>query len=336
MNFNELDNVLVIAEIGVNHEGDFDTAKMMIEKAAEAGADFVKFQTYAAQRYVSSDQPERRERVEKFELSQDEFTKLKGVAVANGVQFFSTPLAVEDVDFLENIVSVFKVSSGDLNFPQLIKRVAQTGMPMIISTGLGTEEEIRKAIDIVFEVRPSAKDDGSLALMHCVAAYPTPEDEANVNNLLWLKETFGLPVGYSDHTLGIKACELAVAVGARIVEKHFTYRKEDQAFHDHLISADPEDLKSLVANIRMAEVYLGSKQRKRTASEEKFMDLMRRSIAVNKDVEAGVPIKEEWLTFLRPAWGMGLDEVEYVVGSKLKAPLREGQLVYKDNLDSEL
>jgi len=333
MDFATLEKVMVIAEIGVNHEGDFDTAKMLIEKAAESGADLVKFQTYAAQRYVSTDQPERRARVKKFELSQAEFLRLKDVADANRVQFFSTPLAVEDVDFLENIVPIFKISSGDLNFLRLIHRVAVTGLPMIISTGLGTEKEIRAAIDTVFKSRPSAREDGSLALMHCVSAYPTPAEEANLKNILWLKETFDLPVGYSDHTLGIKACELAVGVGARLIEKHFTYRKENQEFHDHHISADPDELRALIRKIREAEVFLGSRNRIRTASEEKFINLMRRSIAVNRDVKAGVPVREEWLTFLRPAWGMDVGRVSDVVGRTLKAPLREGQLIYEENLN---
>lgn len=332
MNFNKLDRTWIVAEIGVNHEGDEAVAADLMRKAEHAGADAVKFQTFAPEHYVSTVQPERLERVTRFVLSQQAFRRLAALANELGIVFFSTPLGVGDVLFLDEIAPLFKVSSGDITYLQLIRRIAETGKPMIVSTGLGTREEIRTAVDTVLAVRPSAQTDGSLMLMHCVSAYPTPPEEANVRNIGWLKDTFDLPVGYSDHTLGIKACELAVAAGAVALEKHFTYRKENQAFHDHALSADPKDLADLVQAVRTAETYLGNVIRSRGPSEEKLLQHMRRSLAAAIDIPAGVPVKAEWLTFLRPQWGITPDRFDAVVGRTLARTVRAGDLIREEDL----
>lgn len=332
MDFTDLPRTWIIAEIGVNHEGDEAVAADLIRKAAAAGADAVKFQTFEVEHYVSTEQPERWERCKRFELSRDAFRRLALVAREAGVTFFSTPLGLADIDFLVELAPVIKISSGDLTFLDLIGHAARSGKPMIISTGLGTEEEIAAAVETVLAVRPSARQDGSLMLMHCVSAYPTPPEEANLRNMHWLTQRFGLPVGYSDHTLGTKACELAVAAGAVALEKHFTYRKEDQAFHDHKLSADPADLEALVKAVREAETYLGVPVRSRTESELKMVAHMRRSIATTVDVPAGVPVKREWLTWLRPQWGLGPDEMGRVVGKPLNKALKAGSIVRTEDL----
>lgn len=332
MNFNQLSRTWIIAEIGVNHEGNEDVAADLIRKAAAAGADAVKFQTFMPEHYVSTEQPERFERVRRFCLSRDAFRRLAALANSLNLTFFSTPLGLADIDFLDEIQPIFKISSGDLTFHELIRHATHTGKPLIISTGLGTEDEIQAAVDIVFAERPSARTDGSLMLMHCVSAYPTPAEEANVRNVTWLSRRFGLPTGYSDHTLGIKACELAVAVGAVALEKHFTYRKEDQAFHDHKLSADPADLTALIVAVREAESYLGSEKRTRTEAEGKMELHMRRSVASLVDIPAGTPVKREWLTWVRPAWGLGPQEMDKVVGKSLNKTLKAGVLVRAEDL----
>ena len=332
MNFANLDRTWIVAEIGVNHEGDEAVASDLIRKAKDAGADAVKFQTFAPEHYVSTVQPDRLARVTRFALSHDAFRRLADLARELGIVFFSTPLGFDDVAFLEHVAPLFKVSSGDITYLPLIRRIAETGKPMIISTGLGTPDEIREAVNTVLAVRPSAQTDGSLMLMHCVAAYPTPPGEANLRNLGWLKKSFGLPIGYSDHTLGIKACELAIAAGAIALEKHFTYRKEDQAFHDHALSADPRDLAELVKAVRTAETYLGSSTRARGPSEEKLLQHMRRSLAAAVDIPAGVPVKPEWLTFLRPQWGLTPDRFETVVGRTLNRAVTAGDLIRQEDL----
>jgi N,N'-diacetyllegionaminate synthase len=333
LDFSKLKRTWIIAEIGVNHEGDVNVAADLIRKAADCGVDAVKFQTFRAEHYVSSVQPERLQRVRRFQLSYNDFRHLARLARECGLVFFSTPLHAVDADFLDEIAPLFKVSSGDLTHLSLIRHIAAKGKPMIISTGLGTRKEIQAAVDAVLEVRPGAREKGELALLHCVAAYPTPAKDADLANINWLRETFNLPVGYSDHTLGIEACELAVAMGAVILEKHFTYRKENQAFHDHAISADPEDMRQLVAAVRRAEVYLGRKERRRRPADSEMLRHMRRSVGAAVDIPAGVPVRREWLTFLRPAWGLPPEKFEAVIGQRLRRAVPAGDLIKAEDLE---
>lgn len=323
----------IIAEIGVNHEGSMDTAKDLIVKAANAGADAVKFQTYSAENYVSVVQPERLERVRKFQLSRSDFCVLAELAKDSNVEFFSTPLDADDVDFLSEIAPILKISSGDITYLDLIERAAATHKPIILSTGLATREEIARAISSVLKMNPSAASDGSLMLMHCVASYPTPDAEAQLRNIFWLKDEFGLPVGYSDHTLGIKACELAIAAGAAAIEKHFTYRKEDQAFHDHRLSADPEDMKALVASVRQAELMMGSYERVRGQTETTFIGHLRRSVAVRQDLSAGSVLQRDLLICLRPGWGIAPEHMESALGRRLVRSLKAGEIVRTEDLE---
>jgi len=333
VDFRSLDRTLVIAEIGVNHEGDFDVAADLIRKAADVGADYVKFQTFSIQHYISTEQPERYERTSRFELSREQFRRLANVAADSGVTFISTPFHMVDADFLDEIVPLFKISSGDLTFLSLVRHVAKKRKPMIISTGLGAEQEIADAVQAVREEWPEAIEQGQVMLMHCVSAYPTSPEEANLRNIEWLRHKFDVPVGYSDHTLGVKACELAVAMGARVIEKHFTYRKEDQAFHDHLLSADPQDLHELITAIRHAETYLGSAERLRGETEQNMEQHMRRSIGALVDIEAGVPVEEAWLTYVRPQWGLKPDEIDQVIGKPLKNKISAGAVIRKEDLE---
>ncbi len=257
LKFTELTRTWVVAEIGVNHEGDIEKAIDMIRLAAEAGADAVKFQTYAAERYVSSVQPERLERVKRFELSYDEFQTLSQQAASSGVVFFSTPLHPDDCVFLSSIAPVIKISSGDLTYNKLLESAGRTGKPVILSTGMGSEAEIDKAVSVLESVHPDIRVSGKLLLMHCVAAYPTGEHEVHLRNMEWLRERYQVPVGFSDHTTGSKVCELAVAAGAVAIEKHFTYRRENQEFHDHHISADPKLMEEIITSVRTVEKVLG-------------------------------------------------------------------------------
>ena len=332
MDFRTLDRTWIAAEIGVNHEGDEAVAIDLINKAAHAGADAVKFQTFEIEHYISTEQPERYQRTKGFQLSRDAFRRLKAAADAAGVLFFSTPLSFHDVAFLDEIAPIFKVSSGDLTFLDLIETIAATNKPMIVSTGLGSHDEIAAAVDRILSVRPSARDDGSLMLMHCVSVYPTDANNANLRNIQWLKDAFGVPVGYSDHTLGTKACELAVAAGAVALEKHFTYRKEDQAFHDHRLSADPDDLVALVAMVRQAERHLGNYERRPLEAEINNADNMRRSIGTIRDVAQGEVLSLDDLTWLRPAWGLGPDVMEAMVGRSVARAIPAGHLVREEDL----
>ncbi|MCH8968279.1 MAG: N-acetylneuraminate synthase family protein, partial [Planctomycetes bacterium] len=325
--FRNLDRVFIVAEIGVNHEGNFEVATQLIRQAADCGADAVKFQTFRIENYISNVQPERRQRTECFQLDYDQFRELAAVAQDCGVVFFSSLFHMKDADFLDEIVPFFKISSGDLTYLELIRHVAGKDKPMIVSTGLGTREEIAAAVQAVEDIRPDIRDKGELLLMHCVAVYPTPMEEANLRNIEWLQDEFDLPVGYSDHTLGTKACELAVARGAVALEKHFTYRKENQAFHDHLLSADPDALRELIAAVRQAETYLGQRERKRGAAEAKGLAHMRRAIGAARDIKAGEPVRAEDLTYLRPAWGLPPERFDDLLGKALTRDVPAGDLI---------
>lgn len=334
MNFRKLDRIWIAAEIGANHEGDLSVAEELVRKAAAAGADSVKFQNYAAERYVSSVQQERQNGARGRALEPDQFRRLAEVAKECGVTFFSTPLAPEDADLVDDFTPIFKVASGEITWTDHIRHLAGKNKPMIISTGGALLDEIRAAVDAVLEVRPDAGDQGQLMLMHCVMAYPVPPESANLRNIGMLQAEFGLPVGYSDHTLGNTTCELAIGAGAVAIEKHFTYRKENQEFRDHQLSADPQDMAELVKAIRHAEVLLGRTDRSRQPAEEEIFDTMRRSVAAAVDIPADEVIQKEWLTGLRPLWGVPIEDIDTVVGKKANRAIPTGDLISKDDLGS--
>jgi N,N'-diacetyllegionaminate synthase len=232
-NFNTDKKVLVIAEIGNNHEGDFELAKEMIDAAAEAGADAVKFQTITPNRLVSIREQERIRQLQKFAFDRDQFAALKERADEKNVIFLSTPFDLETVDWLNPLVPAFKIASGDNDFWPLLDKIASTGKPVILSLGLGKIKDATQIASFFKKVwRNSEIAFPGLALLHCVVSYPTPDDQANLRNIMKI-ELGQVTPGYSDHTLGIKAAELAVACGARIIEKHFTLNKNYSDFRDH-------------------------------------------------------------------------------------------------------
>ncbi len=295
MNFNNLNKPYIVAEIGVNHEGSISKAIHMINLAKKSGANAVKFQTYTKDGYVSPEQNERKKRITKFCLSRNDFVKIYKHSKKIGINFFSTPLNFNDVDFLNRYVPCFKVSSGDITFLPLIEKIAKKKKPTIISTGMSSIREIDKAIKSFLKYFPDARSKGKLMLMHCVAEYPPSNDILNLNNIKTLKKKFKLPIGYSDHSLGTQACEIAVSMGVKLIEKHFTYRRENQTFHDHKISSNPKELTKLVRNIKSIDIKLGSNQRKIVEKKEMFEHL-RRSLCASKDIKKGSRIKKKRYT----------------------------------------
>ena len=254
--------ILTIAEIGNNHEGDFETAKKLVAEAAEAGVDAVKFQTFRTEHYVSASAKERFDRLKKFELTQDQFRELADIAHKAGMLFISTPFDVVSAEFLGGVADAIKIASGDNNFYPLLERVANTGKPVIFSTGVSDIEQVRKTLDCIRKTWKSKGKDGDVAILHCVAAYPVPAEEASLASIGEIRKIFGETVGYSDHTEGIDAAFLAVAAGARIIEKHFTLDHNFSDFRDHQLSADPGELKLLVEKIREAEKMMGTNEKK--------------------------------------------------------------------------
>ncbi len=331
-NFKEK-SVYIVAEIGVNHEGNLKKAEEMIKLAKESGVDAVKFQTFKAEKYVSINQMERFRRVKKFELTYNNFSHLAKFAKKLGIRFFSTPLHFDDIDFLKTITPIIKISSGDLTHLELIKYAAKKFEQIIISTGLGTKKEIKDSVETVQSVRPNILKERNLILMHCVSAYPTADEEANLNNILWLKKKFRLPVGYSDHTKGIKACELSVPLGVNLIEKHFTYSRKNQSFHDHLLSAEPDEMKKLVKNVRKAEIILGSEVRAKNKSEILNFANMRRSFCASKNLKKGKKINKDDLILLRPAQGFKPSEIKSLLDKTLKTNIKKGTIVEKKDIE---
>jgi len=331
--FGALKRTWIVAEIGVNHEGDEAIAADLIRKAAAAGADAVKFQTYRPETFVSATQPDRRTVVAGRMMPEGAMERLAAVAAEAGVTFFSTPLGLPDVDALNPFCPVFKIASGEITWQALLEKVAATGKPMIVSTGGAQDHEIGRAVDIILTARPDIIDKGELVLMHCVSAYPTPIEQANLANINFLADRFGVLTGYSDHTLGTKACELAVGHGAVVLEKHFTYRKEDQEFRDHALSADPDDLAALVEAVRLAEQYRGSYERQVQPSEEPVLPAMRRGLHAAMDLKAGTILEEHHLTGLRPLIGIPVEEIDRVIGQVLKTGIAEGFPISDDDLE---
>lgn len=243
-----MDKVFIIAEAGNCHEGSISRAKEMIIAAKEVGADAIKFQTIIPEKLVSADQTERLARLKKFQLSQDQFRELTETAQQQEIIFLSTPFDIESAKFLNDLVPMFKIASGDVKFIPLLQTVAEFSKPVLLSTGGSTLQEIKQALDILGKVR--------VCLLHCVLSYPAPLDQANLQRIHLLQELSSW-VGYSDHTLGIEAAVTSVAMGATVIEKHFTLDKNLSDFRDHQLSANPVEFAELVRRIRQLEIMIG-------------------------------------------------------------------------------
>lgn len=330
-NFDTTGRVLIVAEIGNNHEGDMAVAERLVDAAAESGADAVKFQTFRARAFVSPlDPPERRERMERFELSADDFKRLADRARQRGLLFLSTPLDMESLDILIPLVDAFKIASGDATFIPLIERIAATGKPAIAATGLASLTEI----DHLRSLFRLANPDGSLGLLHCVTAYPTPPEQANLRAITSLGQRYpDCTIGYSDHTIGILAPVLAVAAGARIIEKHFTLANDHSAFRDHQLSANPTDLARMVAAIREAELMLGSGDKTLQQAEAGNLMPVRRSIVAARDIQAGRTLTPADITWMRPGHGVQPGQEGLVLGRRVRTAIPAGTPLCADMVE---
>ncbi len=323
------ERVLIVAEIGNNHEGDAGRAADMVRAAAEAGADAVKLQALRAGRLVSAPatDPDRMRRLQGFELSVDEHLELGELAHGLGVLYLTTPLDVEGVETFAPAVDAFKVASGDRDFLALLDRVAGSGKPVILSTGLSTLDEVGTSVEWLERAGLDTGPDGDLALLHCVSAYPVPDEQANLRAVGALAGVFQCPVGYSDHTLGTTACVGAVAVGARIVEKHFTLDKHLSDFRDHQLSADPAEMAALVREIRRMELLLGHGSKEVQPCEEGLLVPARRSVAAARDLPEGTELGAADLTWLRPRTGLAPGREDALVGRRTRRALAAGEIL---------
>lgn len=322
--FDTDDRVLVVAEIGNNHEGEIAVARELVEAAADAGADAVKFQTFRTAAFVSPSDEERYERMSRFELSPDAFAELAELAHSRSLLFLSTALDLESVDALAPIVDAYKVASGDVDFVPLLERIAGTGLPVVISTGQSELPEIERAV---------AALGGGVAVLHCVSSYPAPDDELNLRAIAVLAERLpGCTIGFSDHTTGLDAGPLAVAAGARIVEKHVTLDRNFSAFRDHALSLEPAELRELVERIRRAEALLGVADKSVQPSERDARTAIRRSIAAARPLPAGHVLALGDLVWTRPADGLQPGEEGLVVGRALRRAVEQGEHIRADDV----
>ena len=332
-NINTNKKVFIVAEIGNNHEGNFELAKKMINAAAATGVDAVKFQTFLPEHFVSFEDQSRLKRLRSFQLSYKQFRELSKVAKKKGLIFFSTPLDIESAKFLNSIQPIFKISSGDNNFYPLIDIVSSFGKPLIVSTGAADTNDIKRVYDKISKIWSSKKKSHrNLAFLHCVSSYPVPNEQANLASIIHLKKMFPkVVVGYSDHTLGIDAAVLSVMAGARIVEKHFTLDKNFSDFRDHQLSADPEEMCLMVNKIREVEKIFGKEEKKPQQCEKGMNILARRSIAAVCDLKVGTKLSSSDLTWVRPGKGFSPGEEKKIIGKKINRDLRMGEIFKKSH-----
>ncbi len=325
----------IIAEAGLNHNGDFDTALALIKKARECGADAVKFQTFHAKKLISSNVPvykkssggpqSQLERFEMLEFSSEQWSQLSQASKDEGIYFLSTPFDKESVDMLDPLVEAYKVSSGDITNCILLRYIAKKGRKVIVSTGASDLNEIDKVFDIF------AHD--KIILLHCVSLYPTPVDKVNLLSIKFLKDRYNCPVGYSDHTIGSDISLAAVTMGADIIEKHFTLSK-DQKGGDHALSADPDELKELISTIRKIETSIGNYSKDIIEEERAVRQLIRRGLVAGTQMSEGHLLKETDLMPLRPLKGIPVECADEYIGKKLVHNIEKGEVLTETHFDN--
>ncbi len=333
--------VTIIAEAGVNHNGDLATAKQLIDVATDAGADFVKFQTFKAEKMVSSsakkasyqlqhdgDDSTQLAMLRRLELDQAMHEALIEHANQRGIQFLSTPFDLESVSLLDALgIPVFKIPSGEITNAPLIKKIGRSGKPVILSSGMATLGEIEEALFILLNSGLSREQ---VTVLHCNTEYPTPMADVNLRAMQTIGNALGVSIGYSDHTLGIEVPIAAIALGATIIEKHFTLDRTMEG-PDHRASLEPNELKQMVRSIRNISLAMGSGIKQPSPSEAKNLKVARKSIHLSIDLPAGHSLKKEDLLMKRPGNGISPMRYEEVVGRTIRRPLSaDHQLHWKD------
>jgi N-acetylneuraminate synthase len=334
----------IIAEIGANHNGDMNLAKKMIISAKENGADAVKFQSWTPSSIVSKEEYDRnqkyddgdggkkhfgslREMVEKYYLREDQHFELKTFCDEIGITFSSTPFSKYEVDLLEKCdVPFYKIASMDINNYYLLEQVSEKQRPVILSTGMSTISEIDKAVSLLY--KNNIKE---IALLHCISIYPPLYEDINLNNIQMLRQTFGLPIGFSDHTIGTAIPLASIAMGACIIEKHFTIDKNLPGW-DHLISADPNELKIIREEGDKIIKSLGSFCRIVSSAEEEKKLKFRRSIVYSKNLSIGHIITKQDITTKRPGTGVPPELIDTLIGRKLNTNIQGDSLLNWDQI----
>jgi len=327
--------VFIIAEAGVNHNGDIELARKLVDVARDAGADAIKFQTFKAEEVVTKRAPKAKyqikttgsgeshyEMIKKLELDEEEFTELFKYATRKGIIFLSTPFDFGSADFLDSIgVPAFKVSSTDLTNLPFLEYLSEKRKPIILSTGMGTLGEVEEAVNTI---RNAGNED--IVLLHCVTSYPAKFESLNLKAIETLETAFKLPVGFSDHSLGIFAPIAAVALGAVIIEKHFTLDKNLPG-PDHKASLNPKELKEMIEAIRLTEKALGDGIKRPVPEEEEIKKVARRSIVAKVNIPKGTVITRDMITFKRPGTGLSPKYYGEIIGRKTRRDVKADELI---------
>lgn len=334
--FEKVKHTLIIAEAGVNHNGSIEMAKRLIDAAAVAGVDYVKFQTFKAEELVTKDakQAEYQQRnaaddsqytmLKKLELTPRQHEELITYCKQKGVRFLSTAFDLESIEYLHSLhLGLWKIPSGEItNYPYL-KKIAQYGEPVIMSTGMCSMDDVEQALNVLLK---NGLTKEQITLLHCNTEYPTPMQDVNLKAMMQMRDKFGVKVGYSDHTKGIEVPIAAVAMGADVIEKHFTLDRTLPG-PDHKASLEPNELNAMVDAIRNIEQALGDGQKHVSVSEEKNMAIARKSIVASKDIKRGELLTEENLTTKRPGSGISPMRWEEVIGTKAIRDFAEDELI---------
>ena len=332
----------IIAEIGANHNGDMNLARKLIYSAKSCGCDAVKFQSWTPDSLIAEEEYDRnqtyndspkkhfgslKEMVEKYYLRRDQHIELKRYCDEIGITFASTPFSIEETELLEELqVTFYKIASMDVNNLLLLEYVAKKNKPIVLSTGMATLAEIERAVKTI-----EAQGNHQIVLLHCIAIYPPAYEDINLNNIAMLRQTFGYPVGFSDHSMGISISLASVALGSCVIEKHFTLDK-DMPGWDHEISANPEEMQIIVEEAHKIVKAMGTYHRVISPTEEEKKRKFRRSIIIKKGLKRGHTITADDLGFKRPGTGIPPDETKNVIGRKLKRNISEDELIQWDDL----
>ena len=329
-----MSKVVVIAEAGVNHNGSYALACRLVDAAKESGADFIKFQTFHSENMVSKFARKADYQVKEtgvdtqlnmlkhLELSKSEFIQIKHYCETKDIRFLSTPFDIESIAFLDQLDMPFwKIPSGEItNYPYLVA-IAKTGKPIVMSTGMCELHEIADAMQVLKE-----NGAGVIKLLHCNTEYPTPYEDVNLRAMTTLKNEFGCEVGYSDHTQGIEVPLAAVALGATIIEKHFTLDRNMEG-PDHKASLEPDELKQMIASIRIVEQAMGSEIKKPSQSERKNISVARKSIVASTNIKKGEIFTEKNITTKRPGNGISPMRWTEILGQAAIKDFQEDELI---------
>ena len=332
---------IIIAEAGVNHNGDLELAKKMVAKAKMAGADYIKFQTFVPQELVTGnaakadyqkretgEQGSQFEMLKKLALSEEAFHQLKTCCDDEGIGFLSAPFDLRSIDFLSTFnMDFWKVPSGEITDLPYLEKIAKTGKNVILSTGMSELNEIRAALDIL-----EGNGSGRITILHCNTEYPTPFEDVNLLAMKELVRVFQKEVGYSDHTIGIEVSVAAVALGARMIEKHFTLDRA-MAGPDHRASLEPTDLMNMVASIRHIEEAFGDGKKRRTASEHQNAVIARKSIVASRGIREGELFTEDNIAAKRPGNGISQMRWHGILGKQARRNYQPDELIEKEELD---